>query len=250
MSAYPSERQLPLPNPGSYNNHIVLEDLAPRPWQNDTVPAPRFVQKKPRKERSDKGKRRKKSGDMGNSGQDENEHPNGQKSVNPSAASQQRKRRRRASLDREVLAPNISVVIGAHDREGANDTLPKDQQTAFMAINHHPDHLPEIADHFTGVANISNAAADLPHDEPASQGKHRKKSGDMGNSGQDENEHPNGQKSVNPSAASQQRKRRRRASLDREVLAPNIPKEFGSFSPLSPTAIKEVRVFFSTCAVT
>ena len=219
MSAYPSERQPPPPNPGSYNNHIVLEDLASSPWQDDIVPAPRLPQKKPRKERSDKGKHRKKSQkkprkersdkgkhrkksrDMGKSGQDENEHPNGRKSVNPSAASQERKRRRRASLNREVLAPNVSVVIGAQDREGANGTPPKDQQTAVMAINHDPDHSPEIADHVTGVANISNAAADLPHDEPASQG---------------------GKK---------------------------IPKEFGSFSPLSPTAIKEVRVFVFICAV-
>ena len=201
MSAYPSERQPPPPNPGSYNNHIVLEDLASSPWQDDIVPDPRLPQKKPRKERSDKGKHRKKSRDMGKSGQDENEHPNGRKSVNPSAASQERKRRRRASLNREVLAPNVSVVIGAQDREGANGTPPKDQQTAVMAINHDPDHSPEIADHVTGVANISNAAADLPHDEPASQG---------------------GKK---------------------------IPKEFGSFSPLSPTAIKEVRVFVFICAV-
>ena len=89
MSASPSEWQPP--TPGSYNNPIVLEDSAPSPWQDDVVPAPRLQQKKPRKERSDKGKHRIKSGDMGKSGQDELEsHSNRPKSVNSSAASQQR----------------------------------------------------------------------------------------------------------------------------------------------------------------
>jgi hypothetical protein len=195
MSASPSERQLPTPTPGSYNNPIVLEDSPTSPWQDDVVLAPRLPQKKPRKERSDKGKHRIKSGDMGKRGPDELEsRPNRPKPVNSSAASQQRKRRRNLSLNCAVLAPDVAVAIGAQDREGAIGTPPKDQQPAVMGSNHHPDHSPEISDHVTGAANISNAAADLPQD------LHQKM----------------------------------------------IPKEFGSFSPLSPTAIKEVCVFVFT----
>ena len=138
-----------------------------------------------------------------------------------------------------MLAPDVSVVIGAQDREGAVGTPPKDQQTAVMGSNHHPDHSPEIAPEFSSGDVAAGNTGSISNDEweaqPTSSGSvffRHKVTGES----RWVADHVTGAANISNAAA----------DLPQDLPQKMIPKEFGSFSPLSPTAIKEVCVFVLT----